>query len=204
MLQAMFVGRRLRVRFRGHTTKPVTLEVGGHQGGVIVPFAWTVLMDPLAKRLGPAQRAGLGKASGKANLLADDITLCSTHTNPALARASVNAQLAVIRHWTREEGIAINCSKCDALILSGTFRSATGDWLLPLELNGPLPVRRGALRLNGLWIDTALSMTHHARMLQVACIPLLERLKSLSRRLLVSARAIDLSCEEKVRPFLHC
>ena len=187
-MQAIFTDRRLQVLLRGHLTQRLTLPIGGHQGGVITPFAWKVLMNPLPARLRSVQLPSVGRAAGFANLLADDTTLGSTSASPEQARASCNAQLATIATWCREEGVELNAKKTVALVLSGTYGSASNDWLQPLTLGGrSLPVGRSndfasALRVNGLYLDTALSMAVHIHWLIQGLYTLLDRLKLMAYR----------------------
>ena len=92
-----------------------TLERGVLQGSVLLPVIFLLIMDSLLKSL---QSKGLGPFVGdtfaKAFIHADDIQTISS------SRATLQEQVDTVSNFALQNGLTLNPTKCEALLVSPT------------------------------------------------------------------------------------
>ena len=127
LLKSWYTSPKGMVRVNGSLSSMFTLERGVLQGSVLSPVLFSLIMDPLLKSL---QSRGLGPFIGNtfagAFIHADDIqTISST-------QATLQAQIHTVSKFALENGLTLNPTKCEAVLVSPTKSSE----LTPIAILG--------------------------------------------------------------------
>ena len=115
LLQSWYSSPKGTVKVNGSLSSMFTLERGVLQGSVLSPVLFLLIMDPLLKSL---QNKGLGPFVGNtfagAFIHADDIRTISS------SRATLQEQIDTVSNFALENGLTLNPTKCEALLVSPT------------------------------------------------------------------------------------
>ena len=159
------MNRKFRLHYRGHISTAQPITAGVHQGGILSPFLFNVLLADLPVQDGVNFSA-----------FADDIAVYASGVNPREVIQGLQSQLDKIVKWTTDWGQTINPEKSKAMFFS------ISDYIIPLlklhnqELDYVL-----SQRFFGLILDSPqLTWKLHINQLQLDCKKRISLLKSIS------------------------
>jgi len=119
---------------------------GTHQGGVLSPLLWNVVVNKLLK--------DLEKEDCRAIAYADDIVVTSAGKFPHTTRDLVQYSINKISRWSTRSGLAVNPKKTEVIIFTKKHKIPK---VKPIKLNGvELPFQEKVKYL-GLILDRKLS-----------------------------------------------
>ena len=127
LLKSWYTSPKGMVRVNGSLSTMFTLERGVLQGSVLSPVLFSLIMDPLLQSI---QSKGLGPFIGNtfagAFIHADDIRTISS------SQATLQEQVNTVSKFALENGLTLNPTKCEAVLVSPTKPSE----LTPIAILG--------------------------------------------------------------------
>ena len=142
-------GRTQFTLLNGTKSKAKNTKTGVPQGGVLSPILFNIYMADL-----PAPPSNV-----KTITYADDVTVLSTHTSPAIAQTQVQQYLEDIHTWTKQNQLSLNASKTTTTL----FTPDPAQYSLTLSLrinNETLPTIKNP-KILGLTLDPKLNYSAH-------------------------------------------
>lgn len=126
------------------------LNVGCPQGGVLSPFLWNIMIDDILRIVFPFPARFIAYA--------DDLTVITSHLDPAIAVAHLQKACDAINNWLENVKLSLNASKTVLVIFS---RRKIALPQLFLYINGIKIIPSRTVKYLGFLLDAQLKWTDH-------------------------------------------
>ncbi len=149
LVRSFLSNRKARLSLANESVE-TKVNMGCPQGGVLSPFLWTILADDLLRCSFPFHFVIIGYA--------DDITVCVSHKDQAIACQNLQIVCDFIAKWCGKNKLSLNALKTILMIMSRK-RCETPD--LCILINGVKIVPSSEAKFLGFLLDNRLSWLPH-------------------------------------------
>ena len=155
------------------------VHTGVPQGTILGPLLFTIFVNDLPRVV---EHCSI-------NLYADDTTIYCSAKDPSIIRDRLGSDLACVAKWIEDNGLKINVSKTQLLVLSPPRRQEHAK-TIKLCLKGEEIVQQEKVKYLGVIVDNKLNWKPHIQNLRRKCLAGLAFLRRYGTHLPVNSRKL--------------